>query len=309
MSKSSTKSSDSDLKSDPPVRLATLVDMTNPQCVLDETRITTRSIDPAFDFSPVERVFNDVVTLFTGNYPGYRACNTRYHDLNHTTDTLLAMVRLIHCAHTHGVRFRNHDIALGLISALMHDVGYIQDTSDRKGTGAKHALVHIARGVVFTRTYLGKNGYSTYDYRKCRAAILCTDLSLPIASIRFETRGNTLVGKILAAADLLGQTADRCYLEKLRFLYEEFAEADIRGYSNELELLQDSLDFNEFIKKRLTHDLDGIDRYLDGHFKTRWGIDRDLYRESINNNLNYLKYFLGKDPLHYTNFLRRVERQ
>jgi len=308
MLKTSVKSSDSGQKSHPSVRLASLVDMANPQRVLDETKIITLSIDPTFDFTPVEHVFNDVVKLFAGHYPGYRACNTRYHDLSHTTDTLLAMARLIHGAHTHGVRFRSRDIALGLISALMHDVGYIQDTSDRKGTGARHALVHIARGVVFTRTYLEENGYSTYDYRKCRAAILCTDLSLPIASIRFETRGNTLVGKILAAADLLGQTADRCYLEKLRFLYEEFAEADIRGYRSELGLLQDSLDFNELMKKRLAHDLDGIDRYLGGHFKTRWGIDRDLYQESINNNLNYLRYFLKKDPLHYTTFLRRMEK-
>ena len=59
---------------------------------------------------------------------------------------------------------------------------------------------------------------------------------------------------------------------------------------------------------RLAHDLNGFDRYLAGHFKARWGIDRDLYQESINNNLSYLKYFLEKDPLHYAMFLRRMDR-
>ena len=157
------------------------------------------------------------------------------------------------------------------------------------------------------RDYLKRNGYSAYDYRKCRAAILCTDLNLPITSIAFETHSNTRMGKMLAAADLIGQTADRCYLEKLRFLYQEFKEAGIRRYASELDLLKDSLDFNENMQGRLAHDLDGMDLYLKGHFKTRWGIGKNFYHESINNNLRYLKYFLKKDSEHYTLFLNRME--
>jgi hypothetical protein len=58
---------------------------------------------------------------------------------------------------------------------------------------------------------------------------------------------------------------------------------------------------------RLAHDLEGIDLYLADHFKTRWGIDKNLYKESIDNNLSYLKYFLNADNKHYFRFLNRME--
>jgi hypothetical protein len=186
-------------------------------------------------------------------------------------------------------------------------VGYIQLASETRGTGAQFAQVHIARGIVFMRGYLNNRGFSNYDYRKCRAAILCTDLNRPIATIAFETQSNTRMGKMLATADLIGQTADRCYLEKLRFLYQEFREAGIKLYRSELELLEDSLVFNEQMKGRLAKDLDGVDHYLTGHFQSRWGIGKNLYHESINNNLRYLKYFLKDKNKHYSHFLNRME--
>jgi len=289
------------------IRLSTLVAMDKPLSVLGEVKTIILAMAPGADVNPVETTFHDIVKLFSGRYPGYRKCNTYYHDLGHTTDTLLAMARLIHGAHAGGIALEARDITLGLIAALMHDVGYIQQVSEKKGTGAQHVLVHISRGIAFMRTYLKKNGYSAYDYRKCRAAVLCTDLNTPIPAIRFETRSNARMGKMLAAADLIGQTADRCYLEKLRFLYQEFREANVRKYHSELELLQDSLQFNKHMKTRLAHDLGGVDHFLTGHFKTRWGIDKNLYHESIHNNLNYLKCFLEKDPENYTRFLNRMK--
>ena len=289
------------------IHLSSLVAMDSPSSVLAEVKKITLALDRGFDVKPIEKAFQDIVNLFSGKYPGYRKCNTRYHDLKHTTDALLAMARLIHGAQAGGIKLQKKDITLGLISALMHDVGYIQRSSETKGTGAQFAQVHVSRGIAFMRDYLKKNGYSAYDYRKCRAAILCTDLNLPITSIAFETLSNARMGKMLAAADLISQTADRCYLEKLRFLYQEFIEAGIRGYGSELDLLKDSLDFNEHMQGRLAHDLDGMDLYLKGHFKTRWGIGKNLYHDSINNNLRYLKYFLKEDPEHYTRFLNRME--
>ncbi len=287
--------------------LSNLVTMENPSSVLAEVKNIVLTLDPGLDVKPIEIVFHDIIKLFAGKYQGYRKCNTRYHDLKHTTDTLLAMARLIHGAHTSGMTLEKKDITLGLISALMHDVGYIQLSSETKGTGAQFAQIHVSRGIAFMRDYMKKNRYSAYDYRKCRAAVLCTDLNLPISAITFETRSNARMGKMLAAADLIGQTADRCYLEKLRFLYQEFREAGIKAYNNELELLEDSLVFNEHMQGRLARDLDGVDHYFTSHFKTRWGISKNLYIESINNNLNYLKGFIKEDPEHYSRYLNRIE--
>ena len=130
---------------------------------------------------------------------------------------------------------------------------------------------------------------------------------MPISAITFESHSNIRMGKMLAAADLISQTADRCYLEKLRFLYQEFREAGIRDYNSERELLEDSLVFNERMQGRLAHDLDGVDHYFTSHFKMRWGVDKNLYKESINNNLSYLRYFLNEKHKHYSRFLNRLE--
>jgi hypothetical protein len=288
------------------IHLSSLVPMDNPPSILAEVIKILVSLDSGLDVKPVENVFQDIVHLFAGDYPGYRQCNTPYHDLKHTTDTLLAMARLIHGAEAGGICLEKRDIILGLIAALMHDVGYIQRASETRGTGAQFAQVHIPRGIAFMRTYMKKNGFSGYDYRKCRAAILCTDLNRPVSTIPFESQSNARMGKMLAAADLIGQTADRYYLEKLRFLYQEFREAGIRRYSSELELLQDSLVFNARMQGRLANELGGMDTYLTDHFKTRWGIDRNLYNESIKNNLSYLEYFIKEDHKHYSRFLNRM---
>lgn len=289
------------------IQLSNLVALEDPASVFTEIKHIGFTLDPGFDVEVIENVFHDIVRLFSGKYPGYRKCTTRYHDLKHTTDTLLAMARLIHGAHAGGIALQKRDRTLGLVSALMHDVGYIQRSSETRGTGARFAQMHVRRGIDFMRSYMKENGFSTYDYRKCRAAVLCTDLNIPIAGIAFASRSNERMGKMLAAADLLGQTADRCYLEKLRFLYQEFKEAGIRAYNSELELLEDSLVFNEHMRGRLAHDLDGLDHYLADHFKIRWGVGKNLYKESINNNLRYLRYFLNEDYKHYYRYLNRME--
>jgi hypothetical protein len=88
-----------------------------------------------FDFERVDLAFTDFMDLFAGRYPGYRKCNTRYHDLKHTTDTFMAMARLIHGAAIKGIKITRRGTSLWLISALMHDTGYIQTVDDQTGTG------------------------------------------------------------------------------------------------------------------------------------------------------------------------------
>src|SRR5687768_18584478 len=50
---------------------------------------------PGIDAAPLERAFADFAALFEGNYPGYLACDTLYHDMRHTLDMTLAMARLV----------------------------------------------------------------------------------------------------------------------------------------------------------------------------------------------------------------------
>jgi hypothetical protein len=105
------------------LQLSLLVDMENPQSVLDEVKTVVLMMFPEFDFEHVNCVFEDVVRLFRGQYPGYQKCNIQYHDLKHTTDTLLGMASLIHGAMLNKLTFSEKNVGLGLMCALFHDTG------------------------------------------------------------------------------------------------------------------------------------------------------------------------------------------
>src|SRR5512146_2702136 len=136
------------------VRLASLVDGQSPSEAFGEVRRTLAGILPGSDLDRLYRVFRDVRRLFEGRYPGYRGCNTRYHDFEHTTDTLLAMARLVRGAAVEGRSIDARAAHVGLAAALLHDTGYIQRTGDRGGTGAKYTASHIRRSIDFAREYL-----------------------------------------------------------------------------------------------------------------------------------------------------------
>ena len=286
-------------------QLSKLIDMQNPESIIDEVKALTNTMLQKFSFEPIEEAFRDIIKLFSGAYPGYRGCNTMYHDLKHTTDTLIAMARLMHGAQVRGVFLDGSSVTLGLISALMHDAGYIQDTNDQIGTGAKYTIVHISRSIEFMRRYFIKKGYSREDFRKCRNALLCTGLNAEVGRIRFESKENRLIGEMLGAADLLGQMADRTYLEKLPFLFLEFKEASILGYEDELDFLKKTFPFYRATKKRFEYELGGVNLYMRDHFKARWNIENDLYLDTIEKQMAYLRAVLERKDENHRDFFRR----
>ena len=87
------------------IQMAHLVDMETPRSVCDEVEAIVSMMRPEFDFHPINDLFKDVIRFFNGNYPGYRKCNTEYHDIKHTTDTFLAMARLMHGVTQNETRF------------------------------------------------------------------------------------------------------------------------------------------------------------------------------------------------------------
>jgi hypothetical protein len=276
-----------------------LVYMENPHEVLAEVKKIVFLMFADFDFSLVQQVFDDILKLFAGKYPGYRRCNTLYHDLNHTTDCLLVMARLIHGAFIKGISFDQRDVELGLIAALMHDTGYLQSVEDDTGTGAKYTLTHIARSIEFMKQYFLDHGYPLEDLPACRNFLRCTGLDVDIEKIDFHSRQHEILGKMLGAADLIGQMSDRGYLEKLPFLYYEFREGGVPGFADEFDLLRKTPHFWELVQKRFATELGQVDRYQRDHFRVRWGIDQDLYRKAIEKNIDCLKLVLENHHVDY----------
>ena len=280
-----------------------LIPMPDPQAVFDEVCRIVAATPGQPDFPILSKVFADVVKLFRGEYPGYRSCNTYYHDLKHTTDCLLAMARLLHGASLNGCPLPARDVTLGLTAALFHDTGYIQSEDDLEGTGAKYTLVHVERSVEFMEKYFHQAGFPSRDLDYCRCCVQCTGLDVSIEALRFESAYHREVGWMLGTADLLGQMADQTYLARLPFLYREFAEAQVPGFESELDLLKKTPAFWDFTQFRLNSELGNVHRYMLDHFRAWWGLNRDLSRESIEENITYLKFILENHELEYRTYL------
>lgn len=287
------------------ILLSDLIDTNIPQNVIGEVKIIISITNPGFDFRQLYRVFYDVVRLYNGEFPGYRSCNTEYHDLKHTLDIILAMARLIHGYLRSGNTLSENAINLGLITALMHDTGYIQTCDDNDGTGAKYTLEHLTRSAFFIEQYFALNGFSKDDFLFCKNCIMCTGMNRKIDNIKFSSHEEMITGKILGTANLLGHMADRYYLEKLLFLYYEFKEGNVLGYENELDLLKKTLNVYMSTMDRFSSEFDNLNDNLVYHFKDRWNLDQDLYKASIDKNINYLHYLLDNHEKDYRDHLRR----
>jgi hypothetical protein len=279
-----------------------------PKNIYEEVKTITSLLFPDFDFSLVSSIYQDIIKLFNGEYVGYQKCDTDYHNLRHTQECLLEMARLIHGASLNGNSFSEKDVNLGLISAIVHDAGYIKTINENKGTGGKFTVVHIDRSIKFMSTYLTQRGFTSDDMQFCKNCLKCTGLTVKINRIKFISYENELIGKILGTADLMGQMSDPNYLKKLPYLFSEFHEAGIKLYVDEFDLIEKTPGFWEFTKDRFTNELGGMDRYLRDHFRVRWGIDRDLDREAIEKNIEYLNYILQHHRSDYHRLLKRRKK-
>jgi hypothetical protein len=265
----------------------------NPGDVMAEIENIIVLIYKKFNFDLFEQVFGDILKLFHGYYPGYRRCNTFYHDLSHTMDCLLVTAKLIHGAGLNGIVFTHRDVSLGLISALMHDTGYIQAVEDNTGTGAKYTVSHIERSIEFMKKYFQANAFPSEYLPICCNFLRCTGLDVKIGEIKFQSREHEILGQILGTADLIGQMANENYVEKLPYLYDEFKEGGVPGYNNKFDLLKKTPAFWEMVKQRLVNELGDVDRYLRDYLRVLWGINQDLYRQAIDRNIERLQLFLA----------------
>src|SRR5258708_24430593 len=119
----------------------------------------------AFPGAPFDRVavsFEEFDKLFTGRMPGYHGVDTVYHDRQHSLDMTLAMARLL-VGYERSVesrsRFGSERAAMGLVTSLFHDAGYIREFDDRvHSNGAEFTLYHVTRSARFLARYLPSIG-------------------------------------------------------------------------------------------------------------------------------------------------------
>lgn len=178
------------------------------------------------DITLIERVLDDIIDLFQGNRPGYQACDTGYHNLTHTFQTIPPFVGMIDGWNKGGgtPKISKKYFTFGTIGVLLHDTGYIKEEGDNIGTGAKYTFIHMERSVDFARKYLKEIGLPAASIPSVLNIIRCTGVTLDI-NIRFLNDEERIIGYALGTADLLGQMSTDDYIDKLPILYNEFVEA------------------------------------------------------------------------------------
>jgi hypothetical protein len=206
--------------------LADLIDMNDPKGVLEEVKNILGMMFQEPSYQVIELAFADTVRLFNGEYPGYKRCTTPYHDLNHATDTMLAMARLIHGAILTGYSITEHQVTLGLMCALMHDTGCIQKEGDTEGTGAKYTGSDTIRSIEFMKAYLADSGLMRERFAAYADILICASLETRVAELSFPSPTVELLCKLLGTAGLMGQMADRIYLENHERNYRDHLRRD-----------------------------------------------------------------------------------
>jgi len=289
----------------PPNHLPRLINHNSPKAVWNEVVEIWNCLFPRADNNELYCVFEWTTRLYKGDIPGFKACNTAYHDIVHTTDTFLTLARLVHGGWIEGYTFTPRQVFIALAATILHDSGYIQEESDDFGTGAKYTKVHVERSIDLCDAYACRGGWSLPEREVARAMIRCTDLSKDIGEIPFFDETTALLGKLIAGADLLAQMADRAYLEKLLFLYHELKEGDIRDFSSEADLLAKTVDFYRFVGRRLEDVFSICDRFLEAHFRDKWGVEENLYRTAMVRQHEYLEKVLEMSSSHPQAYLRR----
>ena len=265
-------------------RITDIFQIDSPLTLWGEVNKILPLISPGVQTDSLHRIFNSVNNLYHGNYPGYS---------------------LIHGAAIDGAVFSASDVVAGLTAAILHDAGYIQEVDDREGTGAKHKAIHERRSMEFLSRHGKSFGLSAEEISAGRSIIRCTDMQTDIESISFASRQIKLLGKLLAAADLLAQLSDPLYLEKLLYLYHECREAGTGNYTTEADILIKAPPFYDVFEDRLKLLMIKTDRYLKLHFASRSHGDEDLYRVAIEKHKHYLENILSSKDADPYNHLRR----
>ncbi len=247
--------------------------------------------------SGVLRVFADISRLYRGEFPGYHACETDYHDIQHILEVTLAMARLMDgCVQAVSPLVMNERLfQLGTVSALFHDIGYLRRLDDtHKKHGAEYTRTHVGRGAEFMAWYLPEVGLEDLADPATRI-VHFTGYEMPVDSIQIEPQYR-MVGNLLGSADILAQMADRYYLEKCHDrLYPEFVlggiarQVDDKGeekviFASPADLIFKTPGFFNGAHKRLENDLGGVYRYANSHFK-----GENLYYSVVRKNIDYAR--------------------
>ena len=279
------------------------IDINDPDAVCSAVLSIFQRRYDGTDFSPITQLFADFARLYRGEYPGFFACDTQYHDMQHVLDVTLATARLIdgYDASQASNDCLGAELAMiGVAVALFHDSGYIRRKGDtRHQFGAEYTKTHVSRSSRFLAEYLPTTQIA-WAAPIAAELVHFTGYEVDPVSIDVRDAKQRQLGALIGSADVMAQMADHAYLEKCRDrLFGEFElggltrEQDANGvehvrYASPTDLLRQT---PEFIQRTLNHRLDTLFGSVHNYFCAHFG-GRNLYLEAIERNRTLLEKLL-----------------
>jgi len=276
------------------------VQVSNPAAVRDAVHDLFSATFPGASFDKLWLAFYDFERLFTGRFPGYKGCDTTYHDVQHTLDMTLALARLV-AGYERSVepaeRLGARRAQMAIVTSLFHDSGYIRHHERDKdfSNGAQFTLYHVSRSADFLRRYLPELGMAR-DVAVSSMIVHFTGYELDLDKIELDDPRDIICGHLIGTADLMAQMADRCYLEKCRDrLYKEFVVGGIAvehakpgeymvRYKSGKDLLQKTpVFYQQVMRDRLHRKFNRVYRYIEVLYD-----GQNPYIDAIRNNISHL---------------------
>lgn len=265
-----------------------VVNTKDPGAVAGEVEAIFRRSFPGGEAAFVPRAFRWAEDCFAGRCPGYQVIDASYHDLEHTLQGTLCLLRLLGRRQELGTppALPAALFELALLAILLHDTGYLKTDDDREGTGAKYTLTHVARSAEFAARFLAAQGYGPADIQSVQNLIRCTGVNADLQAIPFASEPERIAGCALGTADLLGQMAAEDYPEKLPELYREFTEtirfnpgqpvSSITFPSAEALMRSTPAFWERYVRPRITGDFLALHRFLNDPYPDgpNWYVER-----------------------------------
>jgi hypothetical protein len=283
------------------------VQVSNPTAVRNAVQELFADAFPGASFDKLWLAFYDFERLFTGQFPGYKGCDTTYHDVQHTLDMTLALARLV-VGHERSVeradRLGARRAQMAIVTSLFHDSGYIRHVERDKNftNGAEFTLYHVSRSADFLRRYLPGLGL-TRDVAISSMIVHFTGYELDLDEIELDDPRDIICGHLIGTADLIAQMADRCYLEKCRDrLYKEFVVGGVAvenatpgeymvRYESGTDLLKKTpVFYQQVIRERLQRKFNRAYRYIEVLYD-----GQNPYVDAIRVNISHLVRVIEKN--------------
>lgn len=282
-----------------------IVNVTDPVAVADAVESIFLNLFPNASTLPLHNAMSDISQLYRGENPGYAACDTGYHDLQHIMDVTLASARLMdgyERSQKNGETLGAELFIFGILLALFHDSGYLRKRgSEEDRHGAEFTMTHVSRSADLLKNYMQTTGLGNLAEAAAQV-VHYTGYEVPVEQIVVSAPAYRAIGNLLASADILAQMADRCYLEKCYArLYPEFVlggitkKRDAQGneqiiFASPQDLVIKTPGFYRSAKKRMDETLQGAYRYAEKHFN-----GQNLYLEAIEKNIQFAEHVIANN--------------